>query len=191
VLIFHTERYARLDRAMGFVPFPGPDVCLECRSARLAQHPVPGRHRSLDLWIRSPCAPIDERVAALERWVARRPNRVVFGSVPAENAGKYSPVGEYLRASLTDQAHLEAPHSGTVWIALAWSGGLGEWTAEKGVSSFTRSAALPAEVLPQVAAAAPRYLPEAKAHLCALLQAAPSGMRTWRSASPSTARSAG
>jgi hypothetical protein len=56
-----------------------------------------------------------------------------------------------------------------LWIALARSAWLGEWTAEKGVSSFTRSAAIPPDVPPHVGAAAAQYIPEAREHLCDLL----------------------
>jgi hypothetical protein len=123
----------------------------------------------LDRWIRSPAAPAAERADAMEQWVAARPNRVVLGE--ARQAGKYSQVAEYLRARLTERVYLSGPESGRVWIALARSGWLGEWAAEKSLSTFARHAGVTAEVLPHVAEAATRYVPQARTRLCEILHA--------------------
>jgi hypothetical protein len=122
-----------------------------------------------DRWIRSSDAPAEERVAALEQWIQRHPNPVTLGQLSPKRAGKYSPVAEYLRARLQDEAFLRAPFSGVVWLALARSGWLGEWALEKSISVFTRHAEIPHGVLPHVAAAVTLYVPAAREHLCAVL----------------------
>jgi len=126
-----------------------------------------GRYDSLDRWIRSPAAPVEERIAALEKWVSTRPHRAVLGEARASRM--YSPVAGFLRARLVDPAYLSAPESGKVWIVLARSGWLGEWGVEKGLGAFIRSAQVTAEVLSHVAAAATRYVPQARTHLCGIL----------------------
>jgi hypothetical protein len=123
----------------------------------------------LDLWIRSPSAPAPGRVGALERWIEPKPNEVVLGRRPAQGSGKYSPVAEYLRARLRDPVYTEAARAGRVWVALARSGWLGEWAAEKSMSGFVRQAAIPVRALPEIAVLASGYVPEAIAHLCGLL----------------------
>jgi len=119
----------------------------------------------LDRWIRSPAAPPTERIDALERWLADRPNRYVLGEWQGER-GKYSPVAEHLRARLADPVFRTMPLAERVWIALARSGWLGEHSAEKSVSDFTRRAELPIDALPRVSAeAAAAYIPSAREHL--------------------------
>jgi hypothetical protein len=120
---------------------------------------------ALDRWIRSPAAPSAERIEALVRWLARFPNRHVLGDDRTQPP-KYHPVGEFLRARLTDPVFRTLPLAERVWLALAGTGWLGEPDSPKGVIDFVRHAELPLETLPQVVAEALSYVPRAREYLC-------------------------